>query len=351
MSSGKQGSYYMMADGGYRSGSSGGGMSTRGGSGSGMSNKPRTRLEEEADSLVWQEDLRPDEPIPPLISEQQLFSDWKLPLDTTFQLEGRYTHAQFLQLRERLEKLGRAIRRLELLDGEVFVSSSAREPHAVAIPNLMVSLSLTVRRQKLGTVYSDFALLLEPLTELLPDLIFASEADLARCGEKGIRGAAQLVVEVLSPSTGYLDRNRKKLKYLGSGVREYWLVDCQRQEVEVFTPVHLLDAQQRTLLKVGETISTPCIPRWSLPIEAIFDRAWVHEDPEAVEIAAALNAQIEAQKERVASMQMEREQMASQLSAEQAERERAHAEAVALASQLSAEQAERERMASQLSAE
>ena len=166
-------------------------MSALGGGGGGGYSSSRVKR-----ATVREEETSP-EPVPPVISEEQLFSDWQLPLDATFQLAGRYTQEQFHALQERVRPLGRQIRRLELLDGEVFVSSSAREPHAVAISNLMVSLTLSVRRQKLGMVYTEFALLMDKFTEVMPDLIFATEADLSRCGEKGIRGAAELVAEVV----------------------------------------------------------------------------------------------------------------------------------------------------------
>ncbi|MFM7202128.1 MAG: Uma2 family endonuclease, partial [Myxococcota bacterium] len=355
MASGKEGpTYYMAGDGGYGGSGYGGGMSARGaeGGGSGLSVKRKakeSRQEDAASSVgelervalkpvslkraesgpvasvpvesvpvslapvilesmafVQPEGLEEAELPPPVIPEWRLFSGERLELDMMYQLEGRYTLEAFHALQERLELLEGVISRVELIDGDVFVSTSAREPHAVAISNLMISLSLWVRRQKLGTVYTVFGLLLDPQTEVIPDLFYVTEEELARCEEKGVRGAASLVVEVLSPSTAHVDRNRKKKKYEEVGVGEYWLVDVKRQQVEVWGGSVVGEGWKRRLWHGEDVLTTACLPGWSLPLAAVFDRMWVHEDPEAVVIAAGLNAAIEEQKERVAALEAER---------------------------------------------
>ncbi|MDR3238821.1 MAG: Uma2 family endonuclease [Clostridiales bacterium] len=50
----------------------------------------------------------------------------------------------------------------------------------------------------------------------------------------GIHGTPDLIVEVLSPSTKKNDRGSKKDLYEKAGVKEYWLVDPDIQEVEVY---------------------------------------------------------------------------------------------------------------------
>ena len=47
-------------------------------------------------------------------------------------------------------------------------------------------------------------------------------------------GAPDLVVEILSPSNWKKDSILKYKKYVGAGVREYWMVDPGRRTIQVF---------------------------------------------------------------------------------------------------------------------
>ena len=59
-------------------------------------------------------------------------------------------------------------------------------------------------------------------TVVQPDLLVV--CDPAKIGEKRVRGAPDLVVEVLSPATAAHDMVLKRRIYEQAGVREYWLI-------------------------------------------------------------------------------------------------------------------------------
>lgn len=64
--------------------------------------------------------------------------------------------------------------------------------------------------------------------------------DPAKLDEDGCRGAPDLIIEILSPSTVRHDRLTKFNLYQRAGVREYWIVDPSARTVAV----HLLDEGQ-----------------------------------------------------------------------------------------------------------
>lgn len=65
--------------------------------------------------------------------------------------------------------------------------------------------------------------------------------------EKGLVGAPDLVIEVLSPGTSELDSGEKKLVYEKYGVEEYFIVDPETSRVDYFYLVNrIYEAQQNT---------------------------------------------------------------------------------------------------------
>jgi Uma2 family endonuclease len=50
-----------------------------------------------------------------------------------------------------------------------------------------------------------------------------------------IKGAPDLVIEILSPSNRSLDLNKKFVKYCEAGVEEYWVIDPPAKTITVYT--------------------------------------------------------------------------------------------------------------------
>lgn len=56
----------------------------------------------------------------------------------------------------------------------------------------------------------------------------------SKLDEKGCHGAPDWVIEVVSPSSRSRDYMEKLFKYRTAGVREYWIVDPEKQRVMVY---------------------------------------------------------------------------------------------------------------------
>ncbi len=67
-----------------------------------------------------------------------------------------------------------------------------------------------------------------------PDIVFVSRGRSSARVNEGIRGAPDLVVEIISPSTAERDRTIKQKLYRRQGVRQYWIVDPDAEMVEVW---------------------------------------------------------------------------------------------------------------------
>ena len=131
--------------------------------------------------------------------------------------------------------------RTELLDGKIVAMASAGTNHNTVTLNIAM-LFKAYLQGKPCKVFSEGAdVYLTKKDRLVPDVMVVCNRDIIK--PKGVFGAPDLVVEVLSNSTAKLDRGYKKDLYERSGVKEYWLVDTNNRSIEV----HLLQDEKLKL--------------------------------------------------------------------------------------------------------
>ncbi len=124
----------------------------------------------------------------------------------------------------------------QLIDGEIIMSPAPASFHQRIISRLDRWMGQYVEDEGLGEVIvSPLDVYLTPEQAFQPDLVFIAADRLDIVSERGVDGVPDLVVEVLSPSTGYYDLTKKRRVYEASDVREYWLADPQERTVEVLT--------------------------------------------------------------------------------------------------------------------
>lgn len=67
-----------------------------------------------------------------------------------------------------------------------------------------------------------------------PDLVFVSKENIHKITKNDIECLPDLVVEIISPSSVIRDRIEKKNIYERFGVKEFWLIDPQNEEFEIY---------------------------------------------------------------------------------------------------------------------
>ena len=136
----------------------------------------------------------------------------------------------------------------ELINGEVVQKSSPNPHHQEISFELSFVLGSHVKQNKLGKIYcAPIDVFLDGYNSIQPDLLFIPTDRLAMVTRDGIEGIPSLVVEIVSPSSGYRDRVTKKAVYEQHGVQEYWLVDPLEELIEIFS----LENGQYTLLSAA----------------------------------------------------------------------------------------------------
>ena len=112
-------------------------------------------------------------------------------------------------------------RRVELVDGCLVVSPSAGRAHNGVVMHLFRLLDRACPNDV--TIYPvPYDYRLPDDSELVPDITVARTADL---GAKRITAPPLLVVEVISPSSRWMDPVVKRAKYEAAGVPAYWIAD------------------------------------------------------------------------------------------------------------------------------
>ncbi len=124
--------------------------------------------------------------------------------------------------------------RHEIIEGEEYMTPAPEVPHQRVSRKLERVLDEHVTKHSLGEIFhAPIDVVLSDEDVVQPDIIFISTARSASITRKNIRGAPDLVVEILSPSTAAVDRGPKRALYERAGVTEYWLVDPDVRTVEV----------------------------------------------------------------------------------------------------------------------
>ena len=126
----------------------------------------------------------------------------------------------------------------QLIDGELVMTPAPTFFHQLVVWCLGTDLFTFVKQHELGVVVGSPVDVYFSETETYqPDLVFISKDRLDIVTEQKINGAPDLVVEVLSPATGYYDLTKKRRVYEVSGVKEYWIVDPIERTAEVLENV------------------------------------------------------------------------------------------------------------------
>lgn len=199
-------------------------------------------------------------------------------LEKALQMPDAYIFIDRLQAALELEKATRKHfyeiveenRKMEFINGEIYYHSPVRLWHNEASGNIYELLRTYVRRNKLGQVGIEKLLISLTRNDYEPDVCFWS---IEKANDFKPRQAQfpapDFIAEILSASTAENDRGIKYQDYESHGVREYWIVDPEKQVLEQY----VLEGEQYELrMKSSDGIvRSVAIEGFSIPVRAIFD--------------------------------------------------------------------------------
>jgi Uma2 family endonuclease len=190
-----------------------------------------------------------------------------------------YTYADYLTWNDG--------KRYELIDGEVYMMSPAPSISHQEISGGLFSEMFNYLKGKSCKVFAapfDVRLNAETgdNTVVQPDISIVCDMDKIKDG-KSCKGAPDMVVEILSPTTVRRDRIDKFKKYLEAGVREYWVIHPEERNVLVY----LLKDEQYVSQAYSDTdtISVSVLDDCRINMAEVFPPAPPEEEPKSPQIA------------------------------------------------------------------
>jgi Uma2 family endonuclease len=158
---------------------------------------------------------------------------------------------------------------VELIDGEIIMTATPLPDHQLIVVYL-ADMLLDLKPD--GKVYvAPLGIHLDDINVLEPDVFWVSVKNEGVTIDKVVRGAPDLVVEVLSPSTSKRDRKVKFGLYERYGVREYWIIEPEDQLVEVWVSQEYKFIRQG-IYGIEESFSSPVLVGKSVEVNKIFTR-------------------------------------------------------------------------------
>lgn len=126
--------------------------------------------------------------------------------------------------------------RAELIDGNIYYMAPPSRKHQRIITELSTTINNYIKANNGSCeVYlAPFAVFLNKndKTYVEPDISVICDEN--KLTDKGCNGAPDWIIEIVSPSSKRMDYSVKLFKYRSSGVREYWIVDMEKNRITVW---------------------------------------------------------------------------------------------------------------------
>ena len=159
--------------------------------------------------------------------------------------------------------------RRELIDGELYVTPSPARRHQRVVARIASSLLAWLDEHGGEVLPAPADVYFAHDTVVQPDVVFIGPERLGELtDERYVDVVPDLVVEVSSPTTRRLDLIKKRGLYERVGVREYWFVDLEAEQVDVH---RLQEGRYGTPTSLGAGAVLTCLgaPGLELPVEVV----------------------------------------------------------------------------------
>lgn len=131
-------------------------------------------------------------------------------------------------------------KRAELIDGELYMMAAPGMMHQRAVSELHYLIKDYIKRNNgsCEVFPAPFAVFLNADDKIYLEPDISVICDKRKLTDEGCKGAPDWIIEIVSPSSRSRDFYKKLIKYSTAGVREYWIVDHEKNHVIVYNFEH-----------------------------------------------------------------------------------------------------------------
>jgi len=181
-----------------------------------------------------------------------------------------YTYQQYEQLPEGV--------RLEIIGGVVYdMAASPVVKHQVIVGHVYSAIREHLKGKPCKPFMAPLDVVLDDINVVEPDVFVV--CDESKITEKNIKGAPDLIIEVLSPSNIIKDRRTKKWLYEQHGVKEFIIISPMEESAERYW---LVDGKYGLpeLFNWDESFYSKLFPELHFDLRMIFEKENVVSEPE-----------------------------------------------------------------------
>ena len=127
--------------------------------------------------------------------------------------------------------------RAELIDGKIYYMAPPNTKHQrlVHFFDREIGNYIQSKHGECEVFPAPFAVFLNEndINYVEPDISVICDKN--KISDKGCHGAPDWIIEIVSPSSKQMDYYKKLFKYRTAGVREYWVVDPEKELVTIYS--------------------------------------------------------------------------------------------------------------------
>lgn len=184
--------------------------------------------------------------------------------------EQKYSYADYLTWDEN--------ERWEIIDGVPYMQAAPSRIHQEISGELYLQFGTYLKGKPCKVYHAPFCVRLDTEKKdsdvknvVEPDITIVCDSN--KLDEKGCKGSPNMIVEILSPSTGKKDRVDKFNKYESAGVKEYWIVEPDQKFISVF----LLQSNGRygrpEMYTEEDKIKVSIFPDFEIDLKPVFENS------------------------------------------------------------------------------